>query len=73
MPPLPKRKYPKSRQGKRRSHLAIQMPHVVEGPQWCPYGPRNCQGPRLAHHACPVCGMYRGRQVIQIPAPDLEG
>ena len=64
MPPLPKRKYPKSRQGKRRSHLAIQMPHVIN----CP----NCKSPRRAHHACPVCGTYRTREVIAMPEPELD-
>jgi large subunit ribosomal protein L32 len=64
MPPLPKRKYPKSRQGKRRSHLRMRMPHVIE----CP----RCKSPRQAHHACPICGTYRGREVIALPTPDLE-
>ncbi len=64
MPPLPKRKYPKSRQGKRRSHLSIKMPHIVR----CP----RCRSPRPAHRACPICGTYRGRQAIQLPEPDLE-
>ena len=64
MPPLPKRKYPKSRQGKRRSHLAIKLPHVVE----CP----SCRAPQLAHRACPVCGKYRGREVITMPIDELE-
>lgn len=64
MPPLPKRKYPKSRQGKRRSHLRAAMPHVID----CP----NCKSPQLSHKACPICGMYRGRQVLTVPDPDLE-
>lgn len=64
MPPLPKRKYPKSRQGKRRSHIAAKLPHVVECPQ--------CHSPRLAHTACSICGTYRGREAIAIPSPDLE-
>lgn len=63
MPPLPKRKYPKARQGKRRSHDRIQAVHVVECPQ--------CRNPRLAHHACPVCGYYKGREAVQVGAPNL--
>jgi large subunit ribosomal protein L32 len=63
MPPLPKRKYPKARQGKRRSHDRIQAAHVVECPQ--------CRSPRLAHHACPVCGYYKGREAVQVGAPNL--
>ena len=61
MPPLPKRKYPKSRQGKRRSHIKLTMGHIVE----CP----SCRSPRLAHQACPVCGYYHGRQAVNIGAP----
>jgi large subunit ribosomal protein L32 len=64
MPPLPKRKYPKSRQGKRRSHLAMRMPHVIE----CP----SCKAPQLAHHACPICGKYRGRDVLTLKAEELD-
>jgi large subunit ribosomal protein L32 len=64
MPPLPKRKYPKSRQGKRRSHLAMRMPHVVE----CP----TCKSPRLSHHACPICGKYRNREVLVIENEETE-
>ena len=65
MAPLPKRKYPKSRQGKRRSHLAIQMPHVID----CP----RSKSPRLAHPACPICGTFPGRELIAMRAPDLDG
>lgn len=61
MPPLPKRKYPKARQGHRRSHLALGQPPLVECPQ--------CHSPRLAHHVCPVCGHYRGRLAIQLEEP----
>jgi len=25
----------------------------------------NCDAMRKAHHACPECGMYRGRQVLE--------
>jgi large subunit ribosomal protein L32 len=64
MPPLPKRKYAKSRQGKRRSHLALKLPHIVD----CP----RCKSPRMAHHACPVCGTYRGREAMTLEAPELE-
>ncbi len=62
MTPLPKRKYAKSRQGKRRSHLAIKMPHFVD----CP----DCKSPRLAHRACPICGKYRTRTVLEMPSDD---
>ncbi|MGD9892343.1 MAG: 50S ribosomal protein L32 [Dehalococcoidia bacterium] len=63
MPPLPKRKYPKARQGKRRSHINLPSVHVVECPQ--------CRNPRLTHHACPVCGYYKGREAVRVGAPNL--
>ncbi len=55
---LPKKKYPKSRQGKRRSHLARSIPQLVDCPQ--------CHTPKLPHHVCPTCGTYAGRQVTEI-------
>jgi large subunit ribosomal protein L32 len=58
---LPKRKYAKSRQGKRRSHLALRIPTIVDCPQ--------CHSPKLAHHVCPTCGSYAGRDVIEIKGP----
>jgi large subunit ribosomal protein L32 len=63
MAPLPKRKYPKARQGSRRSHDHIQPSHVVECPQ--------CHNPRLAHHVCPTCGYYKGREAVRVGAPEL--
>ena len=58
---LPKRKYAKSRQGKRRSHLALKTPALVDCPQ--------CHNPKLPHHVCPTCGSYAGREVIEIKSP----
>jgi large subunit ribosomal protein L32 len=55
---LPKRKYAKARQGKRRSHLALSVPKLADCPQ--------CHTPKLPHHACPTCGTYAGREVIEI-------
>lgn len=63
MPPLPKRKYPKARQGHRRKHLKANLGHIVECPQ--------CRSPRPAHHACPNCGNYHGREAIAVRGPAL--
>ena len=57
MPPLPKRKYAKARQGERRQHLGLDPISMTE----CP----NCHQMRLPHRACPHCGFYRGRQVVE--------
>lgn len=58
MPPLPKKKTSKSRQGRRRAHLAVVTPGLVVCPQ--------CRSPRPSHQACPVCGTYRGREVLNV-------
>ncbi|MFA5316059.1 MAG: 50S ribosomal protein L32 [Dehalococcoidales bacterium] len=58
---LPKRKYAKSRQGKRRSHLGIKAPVLVNCPQ--------CHSPMLPYRVCPTCGKYDGRQVVEIESP----
>ncbi len=57
---LPKRKIAKARQGKRRSHLAINPPSL----DYCP----QCHSPKLPHHVCPSCGSYAGREVIKSEA-----
>jgi len=53
---LPKQRISRARQGERRAHQQLTLPQLVA----CP----NCKKPRLSHHACPNCGMYRGRQVF---------
>jgi len=58
---LPKKKYPKSRQGKRRSHLALKATATVDCPQ--------CHSAKLPHHVCPTCGTYEGREVIKVKSP----
>jgi large subunit ribosomal protein L32 len=57
---LPKQRVSRARQGERRAHLRLTLPQLVACPQ--------CKRPRLAHHACPNCGTYRGRQVL-FPKP----
>jgi len=58
---LPKKKYAKARQGKRRSHLGMTPPSLSNCPQ--------CHSPKLPHHVCPTCGTYNGRQVVEIEGP----
>jgi large subunit ribosomal protein L32 len=55
---VPKRKVSRARQGDRRSHLAIATPNLEP----CPH----CHEPKLIHHACPNCGYYAGRPVIEL-------
>jgi large subunit ribosomal protein L32 len=58
---LPKRKYAKARQGKRRAHLGM-VSHSLD---LCP----QCHSPKLSHHFCPTCGSYAGREVIEVKSP----
>lgn len=62
---LPKRKYAKARQGKRRSHLKLTPPPL----DYCP----KCNSPKLSHHVCPTCGSYGGREVIEIESTKKAG
>jgi len=58
MAPLPKRKYAKARQGKRRSHLGLKTPALII----C----KQCNSPKQSHRVCPTCGSYNGQEVIAI-------
>ena len=58
MPPLPKRKYAKTRQRLRRQHLIQQRATIVR----C----TRCSVAHQAHHVCWNCGTYRGRQVLEV-------
>jgi large subunit ribosomal protein L32 len=64
MPPQPKRKYAKARQGERRQHLKI----VVAALEVCP----QCTSKKQPHHVCPICGYYAGREVIEIKGPETK-
>ena len=56
--PNPKRRHSAARTGKRRAHDALRKP----GNSDCP----NCNQPKLPHRACPHCGQYKGREVIEV-------
>jgi large subunit ribosomal protein L32 len=55
---LPKKRTSHRRQGNRRAHHKLKIPQLVT----C----RQCGRARLSHHACPNCGTYRGRQVLDV-------
>ena len=61
---LPKRKYAKARQGKRRGHLGLLSPSI----EYCP----QCHSPKLPHHVCLTCGSYASREVIEIKSPEKK-
>lgn len=58
MPAVPKKKLTRRRRDNRRAHIRIQPPALVICPQ--------CREYRRAHHVCPHCGTYRGRQVLRV-------
>ena len=57
---VPKRKKSKSRVRMRIAHKKAEIPAVTP----CP----NCGADQRAHRVCPVCGQYRGHQIL--PAQD---
>jgi large subunit ribosomal protein L32 len=61
---VPKRKVSHARQGDRRAHHALALPQLEE----CPH----CHQPKRAHRACPTCGYYGGRPVLELKTPKDE-
>jgi large subunit ribosomal protein L32 len=59
---VPKQKQSHSRTNKRRSQHTITPPSLRSCPQ--------CHSPRLPHTVCPVCGHYKGREVVAPSGPD---
>lgn len=58
--PNPKRRHSKRRTSTRRAHDHLFPPTLGE----CP----NCHEKKLPHRACPKCGHYNGREVIDTAA-----
>jgi large subunit ribosomal protein L32 len=56
--PVPKRRHSKSRRDKSRAHHRLTIPKL----SICP----ECGEAKRPHVVCPHCGMYKGRQVIEI-------
>lgn len=54
----PKRRHSKARSSKRRAHDHLAAPALSE----CP----NCHERKRPHHACPKCGYYKGREVLEV-------
>ncbi len=55
--PLPKRKTSKSRRDKRRANYKAALPNLTPCPQ--------CGEAKPPHRACPNCGTYKGRTVVE--------
>jgi len=57
---VPKRNTSKSKRNKRRTHQKLTGTNLSSCPQ--------CGEAVRSHHACTVCGTYKGRTVIEIKA-----
>ncbi|MBI2454006.1 MAG: 50S ribosomal protein L32 [Parcubacteria group bacterium] len=55
---VPRARRTKSKQGHRRSHLALKKRVLTKCVQ--------CATPVLPHTVCYNCGYYKGRQVVKI-------
>ncbi len=58
--PNPKRRHSKRRSSTRRAHDHLTAPTISK----CPH----CHEPKLPHRACPHCGYYKGREVVDTSA-----
>ena len=56
--PNPKRRHSQRRTSTRRAHDALKSHSLSE----CP----NCHERKLPHRACPKCGYYKGRELIDV-------
>lgn len=55
---VPKKKTSRSRRGMRRSHWRLEPATLVA----CP----RCHELSVPHRACPACGYYAGRNVLEL-------
>ena len=55
---VPKRKMSRSNTRSRRAQWKAAVPNLVS----CD----RCREPKLAHTACPNCGTYNKRQVVEV-------
>lgn len=55
---VPKRKVSRSNTRHRRAQWKARVTLTMPCPQ--------CRSPKLPHAACPVCGTYNGRQILEV-------
>ena len=56
--PVPKKRMSKARRDSRRGHDNLSVPTLVPCPQ--------CKEKKPPHQVCPHCGMYRGKEIINV-------
>ena len=61
---VPKRRTPKAKQRSRRGHHRVAVPQLIR----C----KTCRAAHVNHLPCPVCGIYSGRQVLQLDEEPIE-
>lgn len=61
---LPKTRHSKARGKKRRTHWKATSGSLGACPQ--------CKELKLTHRVCPVCGFYKGKQVIEIKVKEKK-
>jgi large subunit ribosomal protein L32 len=54
---VPRKKLTRARKGRRLASYKLKPVHAAQ----C----SRCRGAKLPHTACPNCGYYRGRQVVE--------
>jgi len=57
---VPKKRCTSSKRNRRRSHLSLKKKNISS----C----SKCGEPVLSHHYCANCGMYKGREVVNVLA-----
>ena len=57
---VPKQRHTKSRRNRRRSHHALKKQNISV----CP----KCGEPVLPHNVCSNCGVYSGKEIIDVMA-----
>ncbi|NGX31751.1 MAG: 50S ribosomal protein L32 [Chlamydiae bacterium] len=55
---VPRTRTSNARKNQRRSHHGVKKQFLGK----C----TNCSNPKMPHQVCPHCGMYRGKQVLNI-------
>jgi large subunit ribosomal protein L32 len=55
---VPKKKMSRSRTRQRKAAWKVSRPSMSTCPQ--------CKGTKMPHRACPNCGHYNGREVVEV-------
>lgn len=54
----PTHRHTKARRDRRRANWKGQAPNLAPCPE--------CKEPKLSHRACPQCGSYNGRKILEV-------